>query len=299
MQLIWGRTCSLIAAIATTSFMFIDLARDEEAGESCNAAHENALKLLEAGKLRASLGPLATCNLVTCPEVIQEDCRALIEKTTASIPTVEFDVRDGADNALSDVSLTIDGDPVAVRAGSPIRLDPGAHVFRFSTPGRPPVEKRLVVSAREEKRERIVIGASDTAATAPPRDSEAVAPPAQKERSVVASVGASSTGQSTLGWIAGGVGVGGLALGAVFGLTAMSKNDRAHCDKQSVCEDPQSRRDAQGAAAISTVGFVAGGAFGALGIVLLATAPRASSSSARLRVWPVVGGSNIGAAGSF
>jgi hypothetical protein len=81
--------------------------------------------------------------------------------------------------------------------------------------------------------------------------------------------------------VAVGAGVVGVGLGAFFGLRAQSKNDDslALCrpDDPSRCtaEGKSLRDDAAGAATVSTIGFVAGGALLAGGVVLLLTAPGA------------------------
>jgi hypothetical protein len=82
--------------------------------------------------------------------------------------------------------------------------------------------------------------------------------------------------------VAGGVGVAGLAVGGVFGFVAKGHNDdaAAHCAGSQCDATGISLLDqARSAATVSTVGFVAGGALLAGGVVLWLTAPRAPSST--------------------
>jgi len=91
------------------------------------------------------------------------------------------------------------------------------------------------------------------------------------------------SGQKTAAVIAGGVGVLGVGLGAVFGLSASSKWDQAKRDCGAGCaaDSPAGaeKSDAQSAAALSTVGFAVGGVALAAGAVLWLTAKSGSGSN--------------------
>jgi serine/threonine-protein kinase len=81
----------------------------------------------------------------------------------------------------------------------------------------------------------------------------------------------------------GVAGVVGLGVGSVFGLRAMSINDDAkgHCPQSPRCNDPEGpelTRDAQSAATVSTIAFVAGAALLVGGAILWFTAPSRSST---------------------
>lgn len=104
----------------------------------------------------------------------------------------------------------------------------------------------------------------------------------------------------TGGLVAVGVGVVGLGVGGVFGLSAIGKNR----DADRLCDGPACREEralaltdqARDAATVSTVCFVAGGVLvaGGLGAFLLAPSGRSNeapspASSARLRIAPAVG----------
>ncbi len=104
-----------------------------------------------------------------------------------------------------------------------------------------------------------------------------------------------------MGWITGGVGVAGLALGTIFGIMAMGDKNGAHCDASGAC-DPGKLSDANSAATISTVGFIAGGVLVAGGVALVlfgpsgntASAAPASGAGTTLKLAPLVGARDAG-----
>jgi hypothetical protein len=109
----------------------------------------------------------------------------------------------------------------------------------------------------------------------------------------------------TIGYVVGGVGVAGLAVGSVFGLVAISQNSDAKCDKStSICAKPQSEKDAKTSATISTVGFVAGGVLAAAGIGIVLFAPSSTNATEKAAVLTLSpywtpGGGGLGLGGAF
>jgi hypothetical protein len=98
-----------------------------------------------------------------------------------------------------------------------------------------------------------------------------------------------------LGLAIGGVGVVGIGVGAVFGIVAGGKLDDAKtacsayptCDRASQVEVDAANDSAKSAALVSTIGFIAGGAALAGGIVLYVTAPK--SAQPRASLGPMIG----------
>jgi hypothetical protein len=121
--------------------------------------------------------------------------------------------------------------------------------------------------------------------------------------------------QSTLSYLTLGLGGAGLAVGGVTGLIAYQR----HSDLVALCEDPDespchiydpdgSRRedakkkqhDMKVYATASTIGFIAGGALAATGLILLITAPDDPGEQTQAASFrPYVGLGTIGAVGSF
>src|SRR5262249_1496558 len=105
--------------------------------------------------------------------------------------------------------------------------------------------------------------------------------------------------QQMVGLALGGAGVLGISLGAVFRLVAKGTDDSAlaHCPNgPTSCdvEGTQGGATAHSQATVSTIAFIAGGAFLAAGVAVYATAPRAT-------VAPIVGprSAGVGLRGAF
>ena len=98
--------------------------------------------------------------------------------------------------------------------------------------------------------------------------------------------GANDNGSRTLAFVALGVGGAGLALGGVTGVLALSKksslDDNQNCLNgectYAVEDDVNALRTFR---TISTIGFIAGGALAATGVVLLLTSNGAAQSGRR------------------
>ena len=113
-------------------------------------------------------------------------------------------------------------------------------------------------------------------------------------------------GQRTIGVVLASAGVVGIGVGAAFGLVTLNRKtelavacggDPDHC-RGSQAQVESIRSSAASSATLSTLGFVAGGALLAGGVVVALTAPRRPLS---LRLAPAVGQGSGGAtvAGSF
>jgi hypothetical protein len=131
---------------------------------------------------------------------------------------------------------------------------------------------------------------------AEPEETEAAPEPERQPIPVVNQ----SSGSSTLGWVALGVGVVGVGLGSYFGLTTFSKKKEAddHCGDAIGQSDANScdqkgldlRDEAQSAGTLSTIGFAVGAIGVGAGIYFLATSGGGKEKSARaLWVSPAVG----------
>ena len=237
------------------------------------------------GKLAAARAELMTCGDPACPQIVRDDCAARLDEVEKAQPTIVFEARDGDGHDLAAVTVTIDGQPLTERlVGRALRVDPGEHTFVFTAGDRPPVSRQFILREGErERHEGIVIGTpSAPAATAPASPGGPAAPAAET---------APSSGLGTrriAGLVMGGVGVVGLGLGAAFGLMASSawSDARSACGGDvSRCADPATansdRNTTTSDGAISTIGFVAGGALLAGGAVLflLPTSSQATPSA--------------------
>ncbi len=107
-------------------------------------------------------------------------------------------------------------------------------------------------------------------------------------------------------YIALGIGAVGVGVGAVTGILALSKKSSLDgaCNSSKVCPSTsQSDLDsAKTMGTISTIGFIAGGAFVVAGVVLFLTEGSSASATAQvgdLRVTPDLGAGYVGAHSSF
>jgi hypothetical protein len=128
-------------------------------------------------------------------------------------------------------------------------------------------------------------------------------PPAQPGPAPEQSKGNGST-QRTIGFVAIGVGAAGLLVGGITGGLALSKHGEitescrdGHCPTgtEALYNPEIDSYNAMGT--ISTIGFIAGGALAATGVVLMLTAPKKMTTQATIT--PLVGLGFIGAKGAF
>jgi hypothetical protein len=186
----------------------------------------------------------------------QADARTELEQLRPQIPKLIVRVV-GADAA--DVTLSIDGQAASSGIiGKPRLVNPGAHR----------VEAQL---ATTQKSASVVVALGQEAVVVldfSPPGKPALAP--EKP-------GSSST-QRTLGWVGIGAGGVGIALGSVMGGFALGKHSAI--ERSGACNDGHCSADQRSEIdrlnsfrLVSTVGFIAGGALAATGVVLLLTAP--------------------------
>jgi hypothetical protein len=104
--------------------------------------------------------------------------------------------------------------------------------------------------------------------------------------------------QRTWGWVALGAGGVGLVVGGITGGIALGKksdlDDNPSCRDDRCAPSESDQVDSYNAmTTVSSVGFIAGGAFAALGVVLLVTAPNDAPAQA------FIGPQSVGVRGRF
>jgi hypothetical protein len=199
-------------------------ARAQTSKEQCRAAYEDGQLLRRESKPRAAKDRLAVCARAECPDLVRTDCIRWIDEVDHAIPTIVLEAHTESGDAEA-VHVTMDGAPLAERIdGRPIEVDPGRHAFRFELPGRPPYEVTLVIV--EGQKDRPVTATWSAPPPAPPPPAVVPPPgtavpgappetPPEMHRPVPAAA-----------WIAGGVGLAGLASFTTFALVgAAKKND--------------------------------------------------------------------------
>jgi hypothetical protein len=279
---------------------------DDGTAPSCGDAYTQAQTLRNARKLVKARDALRVCAQPTCKDFVVKDCTQWLDEVQAGLPTVVAVAKDAEGNALPNVKVFVDGQPLAIDVGRSIEVDPGPHTFTFQAADGTKTDKQvLIVEGEKEKLVTVTLGKPaepvapplPTAAPppTPPAASGGPAPPGDNAPSTSASGHASSSSfpWKTAGLVGAGVGVVGLGIGAVFGVNALSKKNDAHCDANNVCPDSSSAntlRDAGSAATASTVFFVAGAVLAAAGVTVwvlnpggtVKAAPTAGANSAGL-----------------
>ncbi len=192
--------------------------------------------------------------------------------------------------------------------GVPVPVDPGEYKIVISAPGYQEYTMTVHVEGEAktvEARLPALIKAK-TEATPPPVVPETpppVTPPPDTPGPVADQGSSDGDGQRTAGIIIGGIGLAGIAVGSVFGLQAISKNDDAEkfCPRGTKCDSQQGvdlTEDAKSAATVSNIAFGVGAAALIGGLVLYFTAPEKSDAAylrrSRWQVAPVFGGGTTG-----
>ncbi len=244
-------------------------------------------KLVEASERYTQVAQLGAA---VGDEAVQKralaDAASELASLTPKIPSITVRL-EGA--APAEVQVQIDGVPVAEPLlGEARPVNPGPH----QVAGQRAAERTAVdlVLAEAESKPAVLHFQS-----VPVANPAAAAPRAAVASDSVTSPDSPSSSNASLGQqriaalIAGGAGVVGVGIGAVFGLKSKSDHDEAtKACASTQCSDPQgvsAGNDARSAGNISTVAMIVGGVALAGGAVLWFTAPRSNAEpSARVGV---------------
>jgi serine/threonine-protein kinase len=201
----------------------------------------------------------------------------------------------------SGLQILLDGAPLGSAVlGVAMPVDPGTHTLEVSAPGKQPWTHPM----------QVPVGSPAITVTIPPltlarRDHDAVtASGAKRAQGVPPSAPDMEPGsntQRTLGIVAAGLGVAGLAVGTAYALKVQSSEEDAknHCSNYPTgCDEIglDKNAEARDASTWATVGFVAGGAALLGGALLYFTAPSDQPGPARasFHVQPGVAENEVG-----
>ena len=221
--------------------------------------------------------------------VAREKANALQPKVSKLIVNVPANVR------AEGLVVLRDGQPVGdAQWGSAIPVDNGKHVFEAKAPGKKPWRDETLVKG-DGALVTIEVPLLADAPKAP--DPPTLVAGVDKSGNPAAASDTATEGNSrrTISLVIGGVGVAGLAVGAAFGLTALSKNaasnESGRCvNNQCTQEGLELRSSARSSGTASTVAFIAGVGLVGTGAVLYLTAPKGTKVSAG----PAVGSGTAG-----
>jgi hypothetical protein len=223
----------------------------------------------------------------------------------ARIPTLLIRVEG---KGASDATVTMDGMalPTAM-IGLPAPVDPGPHALRAVAKDGTSADLQVKVGPGSHETAVLKLRAAES--TSPPSPAQAPADaeatsPAPGDETVPPSSGA-GVGK-LLGWIGVGVGVVGLAVGTTFVAINRSKRTDANnlcpggvCDPKNQQQIQSLDHQADNAATGAWIGYVAGSAALATGLVLLFTSGGAKKNDASIGLHPWIGAGAGGVAGEF
>ena len=179
--------------------------------------------------------------------------------------------------------------------------DPGADPERVRVANTRLAELRELEVAASEKPAAVPVAAAAANGGEQKAPPSAQSGPSPADQKPAAQKSGGLTGVQWAGVATGIVGLGGIAVGTIFGLSAKSDSDAAKKDCDGNACSTQAGVDAANDAAtkadISTVAFIAGGALTTLGVVLLVSGGSsgpAERDTALLRVAPYVGSGSFG-----
>jgi hypothetical protein len=190
---------------------------------ACAAAYEQSQELRVGGKLLKSKEALTVCADEACPAFVRTDCAQWLTEVTRDLPTVVFSVKDEKGEDATAVRVTVDGEPFLTELdGSSVSIDPGKHVFQFEIDGAPPVKKEIEVRQAEKDRAINVSFAPRAAEAAPAVSPYGDVPKDEEKKEPVSTTGKAGP-LRPYAFVAGGVGVAGVAGFIILGAMGRSK----------------------------------------------------------------------------
>lgn len=256
---------------------------DAEAKVACEAAFEQAQRLRNDSHYVAANREVLKCATPSCGEALFQECTGIYDELQAAIPSVVFAARDGAGNELTDVSITVDGEPsVDHLDGKPVQLDPGRHTFGFSAEGYVATKRVALIRTGERFRPLTEVLDAKSAPAPEPQAAPRAAPPSSSRP---------SRGRSTpvASWVLGGVGVLATAGFVGFRATGASQYDglqrscKPRCSAESVDSVEQKYL-------VSSIALGVGAAAFAGAITVYFVAPREAAPRTALELAPLAGG---------
>ena len=152
-------------ATASPRIASADQAADPK--QECLAASDRGQNERDEGKYRAARRAFTACARDACPAVVMQACSKWLAELDTTAPSIVLEVKDEQGNDLSDVAVTLDGEPLATASDrKPIEMDAGSHVLRFEREGSPPVEQNVIF--RTGERGRVVRATLKLASPTPP-----------------------------------------------------------------------------------------------------------------------------------
>lgn len=293
-------------------------AQDDDV-RACAGAYEQAQVMRNSGKLRESEEQLRICVRDVCPDFVKIDCGQWLSDVRREMPSVILMVVDNVGTELTDVTVSIDGQPVSIPSGgAPIEVNPGPHELTFEREG---VTRTENVNVRQGEKNRVVRvefvtvvdtdgdGVLDPQDACPQQPGDAAhqgcaPPPVAREPEP-----SGLSGLQVGGIVAGGVGVLGMGTFVVAGLSSRNlvaeTKDKCPDGKCPPSVDlDKAERDESRLNLIANIGLGVGVAGLATGIVLFVLSGEQSSRAPETggvawQVAPTNGGAWLSVSSAF
>jgi hypothetical protein len=234
----------VIAASTATSMvgLWSSAALAAPTKEQCIGAYEQAQVSIKRGELSKGRDEVRVCLDSACPPKLQADCATWLSDIETKQPTIVVTYVDTKSVRRTDVEVFVDNVSVAKSLdGRAIAVNPGAHTVRIQPAGDAPMEEKYL--AREGVKSDAV-----NFSRAPLAVVGGGGPAPEPTRPIPATV-----------WIAGGVGVVGIASFATFALLGKTaQNDLEACKGRCAEADVKSVKTKYAIADISLAVGAAG-----------------------------------------
>lgn len=254
-----------------------DAAEGGAVKQQCSDAFEHAQRLRNESHYVAANQEILKCANAGCGEVLFEECSKIYGELQNALPSVVFGARDDEGNELTNVQVTLNGQPFIEQLdGKPLPMDPGSQTFVFSAPGFLPAERVTVIRAGEHFRQVTVELEPKPSAT----NAKAAkgSPPAANLPPRARSLPVAS-------YVLGGVGV--LAMGSfvAFRLLGSAQYDQLERDCKPDCSTSQSDAVRQ-KYLISNVSLGLGSAALVGAVTVYLATPKASQATTAVQLVP-------------
>ncbi|WP_438021336.1 hypothetical protein WMF18_20660 [Sorangium sp. So ce315] len=270
-------------------------------------------KLAESQRVDPTVGTLL--NLAVCHEKEGKTASAWAEfKEASALATsagqqdrAQFAARRGSElearltrlvlevaQAAPGMAIMLNGQELSATAatGSGIPVDPGTATVEARAPGKQPWSQQVTLDPGPSTTRVTIPPLADVAAAAPAGAPPPAPPPSTQARPEAAAPGAPRAGGNpmrTLGFVAGGVGLAGIGVGAVFGILTMQKagDVEAGCSGNFGCSraDVEANENALTSAMVSNIAIGAGLACVGAGVVMVLMSGSSEKAAAAERVW--------------
>lgn len=102
--------------------------------------------------LRAAREHFALCSRSACPVPLRSDCADALGAIMRDLPSIVPGARRADGSDIGNLSIFVDGNPMAAEPGASLHLDPGSHVVRIESAGYRPSSTEIVLRVGERNR---------------------------------------------------------------------------------------------------------------------------------------------------